>query len=106
MYLLLLSVPTNDKGGKMLKITTLCLVLVFSQCLVLASRQEMNTEEVALKLEKLSGKIERVVREKSDGWLLKRKSLLKTSATNSWTGDKGTLDIHVDYNPSTKEAAK
>jgi hypothetical protein len=90
----------------MIKVTTLCFLLVFCQCLALASSQQMNTEEVALKLEKLTSKIERAVREKSDGWLLKRKSLLKSSATNSWSGDKGFLDIKVYYKPSTSEAER
>ncbi len=90
----------------MLKITTFCLAILFSQYLALASQKEADIEEAKIKVENLARKVERGVREKKGGWLLEKKSLRENYAHNRWAADQKFVETSTVYEPSVEVAAK
>ncbi|HKX26920.1 MAG TPA: hypothetical protein VJ302_04425 [Blastocatellia bacterium] len=90
----------------MIKITVLCLAIVFSQSAVWAATQGANVNAVKLKLEKLSSKMDRAVRDRRGGWLLERKLVDESRALSEWTADKKRMSASIHHYPSVEAAIK
>ena len=90
----------------MINITILSFVMLITQCLALASPQDVGREAAALKAEKLARKLEKTVSERKEGWFLEKRQLAGARMYNRWTAGKRELSITTGHEPSAEEASR